>query len=189
MDLTSNDVKRECSDPGSGTEPEGEEASKDEPEESGTIQQPKYKHDAGEEVEPQQPAITTSRKEEEEVPLQQSPEEPHAGQSRPEKSKLRQMTDREAGEYWFDQSNMHRDEVEKLQKIIVNLRKNFSEERTQLESMREELLREKTQLKKRLDTLQTSHIQSVNSVGTGLEPISDQTFEDRFRALQDEVCC
>jgi hypothetical protein len=43
-------------------------------------------------------------------------------------------------------------------------------------------------LKDKLDELHASHIRSVNSVGTGLDPISDKTFEDRFRSIHDEVC-
>ena len=42
-------------------------------------------------------------------------------------------------------------------------------------------------LQAKLDELNALHIRSVNSVGTGLEPITGKTFEDKFRSLQDKV--
>jgi hypothetical protein len=42
-------------------------------------------------------------------------------------------------------------------------------------------------LQSKLDELEALHIRSVNSVGTGLEPITDKTFEGDFRNLQDKL--
>jgi hypothetical protein len=44
------------------------------------------------------------------------------------------------------------------------------------------------QLKEQLDDLYRSYIHSINNVNTGLEPISDQTFEGNFHSIHDEVC-
>lgn len=49
-------------------------------------------------------------------------------------------------------------------------------------------LKEIETLKDKLDELHASHIKSVNSVGTGLDWISDKTFEDRLRCIHDEAC-
>jgi hypothetical protein len=43
-------------------------------------------------------------------------------------------------------------------------------------------------LEHRHEELTALHIRSVTSIGTGLEPISDETFEREFRNLQDDVC-
>jgi len=47
---------------------------------------------------------------------------------------------------------------------------------------------ERDDLKRKLEELRVSHFRSVSSVGTGLEPISDQIIEEKFRALHDKVC-
>jgi Skp family chaperone for outer membrane proteins len=49
-------------------------------------------------------------------------------------------------------------------------------------------IQEIEELKGKLNELHASHIRAVNSVGTGLEPIADKTFEERFRSIHDEVC-
>jgi len=41
--------------------------------------------------------------------------------------------------------------------------------------------------KSKFDRLNAAHIKSVNSVGTGLEPITDLEFTSKFRDLQDQV--
>jgi len=46
---------------------------------------------------------------------------------------------------------------------------------------------ERQYLQAKLDDLKALHIRSINSVGTGLEPVTDKTFEDNFRNLQDKV--
>jgi hypothetical protein len=186
----SDDGERSCPEP--RAEPEGEVASNDEPSAPDSRRQlgePQHTSDAKGNNTPQQPGCTSASGNERVQP-QKPPGEPcGVPKAPPEKQKQKPKTDKEWARHWYEKSGSHEAEVKKLQNAISKLRKNFAEEREQLDSTREELFREKTRLKKRLDTLQTSHIHSVNSVGTGLEPISDQTFEDRFRALQDEVCC
>jgi predicted RNase H-like nuclease (RuvC/YqgF family) len=49
------------------------------------------------------------------------------------------------------------------------------------------LTQENARLKRNLQELQADHVRSVNSIGTGLESISDKTFEDKFRGLQKQV--
>ncbi|KAF8541132.1 hypothetical protein BDD12DRAFT_830360 [Trichophaea hybrida] len=39
----------------------------------------------------------------------------------------------------------------------------------------------------KFDRLNAAHIRNINSVGTGLEPITDQEFTSKFRDLQDQV--
>ncbi|KAF8243916.1 hypothetical protein K440DRAFT_32096 [Wilcoxina mikolae CBS 423.85] len=39
----------------------------------------------------------------------------------------------------------------------------------------------------KFDRLNAAHIKNVNSVGTGLEPITDQEFTSKFRDLQDQI--
>ena len=78
-------------------------------------------------------------------------------------------------------------EIEKLKDIVASLRRSGADERMRFDQAREEFLQEKAHLRERLETLQASHIQSVNSVATGLDPISDQSFQDSFRELHDKV--
>jgi predicted nucleic acid-binding Zn-ribbon protein len=177
----------EYSDLGSATETEKEDASNAEPRTSdcrGQSAAPGHKTDAQEENGPRKSELTrASGKERAQSP--QPLEEPRTTGTRLEKQN--RPAPREDADFWRDKATAHRDEIERLQNTITNLQRTIGEERVRFVSTREELFQEKTKLKKRLDTLQTSHIQSINSVGTGLESISDKTFETKFRALQDEV--
>jgi hypothetical protein len=74
------------------------------------------------------------------------------------------------------------------QKLVIHLQRVVNDQRVKSDMMQSEYLKERQQLKAKLDGLTNAHVQSVSSVGTGLEPISDQTFDDRFRALRDSVC-
>jgi regulator of replication initiation timing len=78
-------------------------------------------------------------------------------------------------------------ENEALHGQNTQLRRMVHELRAKLDMAQSEYLKERQQLKGKLDGLTNAHVQSVSSVGTGLEPISDQTFDDRFRALRDNV--
>ena len=78
-------------------------------------------------------------------------------------------------------------EIQRLNNTVASLRRSICDERIRFDQAKEEFLQEKTHLKERLETLQASHIQSVNSVSTGLDPISDQSFQDSFRKLHDKV--
>ncbi|KAF8544622.1 hypothetical protein BDD12DRAFT_481317 [Trichophaea hybrida] len=82
----------------------------------------------------------------------------------------------------------------KLQEIEIHyssenekLRRKLQEMEIHYSSENEKRWSEIDRQKSKFEALQASHIRSVNSVGTGLEPISDQEFESRFQALHDEV--
>ena len=59
---------------------------------------------------------------------------------------------------------------------------------TGMQSDHEKLLVESETLRNRLKELEALHIKSINNVGTGLEPITDEILTARFRELRDEVC-
>ncbi|KAF8253387.1 hypothetical protein K440DRAFT_249782 [Wilcoxina mikolae CBS 423.85] len=79
--------------------------------------------------------------------------------------------------------------------------KQFWQENTQLHAENQQLQRalkeernrssaatkKGDQLKEQLDDLYRSHIHSINSVNTGLDPISDRTFEEKFGSIHDEI--
>jgi small-conductance mechanosensitive channel len=67
------------------------------------------------------------------------------------------------------------------------IKRTLEEEKIQYSSASEKYRSEIDRQKSKCDALQASHIRSVNNIGTGLEPISDQEFESRFQALHDEV--
>ncbi|KAF8247381.1 hypothetical protein K440DRAFT_661488 [Wilcoxina mikolae CBS 423.85] len=74
----------------------------------------------------------------------------------------------------------YKSENEKLRRKLQEMKIHYSSENEKCWS---EIDRQKS----KFEALQASHIRSVNNVGTGLEPISDQEFETRFQALHDEV--
>jgi chromosome segregation ATPase len=67
------------------------------------------------------------------------------------------------------------------------LRRTLEEEKIQYSTAAEKYWNEIDRQKSKFDALQASHIRSVNNIGTGLDPISDQEFESRFQVLHDEV--
>jgi hypothetical protein len=175
----------EC--PKSETEPKEGATTKNDPNVPGSRQQsdePKHKSDAKEENTPQK-YRSARLTEKARVRTQKLPEESRTIVPKASIEKQKKKTERETVSVEYYYAYIDKDtEVKRLQKVISDLQHNFA----QLESSNQELFREKTQLKQRLETLQTSHIQSINSVNTGLEPISDETFEKGFRALHDDVC-
>jgi len=74
-----------------------------------------------------------------------------------------------------------------LESICRGLRKTQEEENAKAILAVEERTSERDHLKSKLLELQAQHVRSVNSVGTGLEHISDQTFKDNFRTQHDKV--
>jgi len=74
-----------------------------------------------------------------------------------------------------------------LESICLRLRKTQEEENAKAILAVEERTSERDHLKSKLLELQAQHVRSVNSVGTGLEHISDQTFKDKFRTQHDKV--
>ncbi|KAA8907974.1 hypothetical protein FN846DRAFT_686322 [Sphaerosporella brunnea] len=77
--------------------------------------------------------------------------------------------------------------INRLNNENVMLKRALDDKDQQHALQIEQLLSEKARLKEKIDELHNSHVLSLNSVGTGLEPISDQTFEERFRVLHDDV--
>ncbi|KAA8895127.1 hypothetical protein FN846DRAFT_894443 [Sphaerosporella brunnea] len=76
------------------------------------------------------------------------------------------------------------EEANFLRSMLKNERIQHDHEKQQL---RETAAGEIQKMQSKLDELEIKHIQTVNSMGTGIEPIATQTFVDRFRALHDEV--
>jgi hypothetical protein len=88
----------------------------------------------------------------------------------------------------LDHSN---DRVEEQRRGFLDQKESFqaalNESRNQATREREQHNRELKKMQSKLNELEAEHIQSINRIGTGLEPIATHTFEDRFRALHDEV--
>ncbi|KAF8541134.1 hypothetical protein BDD12DRAFT_830363 [Trichophaea hybrida] len=82
------------------------------------------------------------------------------------------------------QKNQFSEEMQKLQDQHAEFHRQVWEDKAL--SDREKYQQEIDGLKDKLDELHASHIKSVNSVGTGLEPIADKTFEDKFRSIHDD---
>jgi DNA repair exonuclease SbcCD ATPase subunit len=80
-----------------------------------------------------------------------------------------------------DSKSQYREKVKRLEHAIEEER---SASANRLQSYQDALEAEKAKSSK----LTTEHIKSVNSVGTGLEPITDEEFIKSFRTLQDQVC-
>ncbi|KAI5812786.1 hypothetical protein BZA77DRAFT_323317 [Pyronema omphalodes] len=76
--------------------------------------------------------------------------------------------------------NKHKEKAERLERALEE-EKSTSAER--LQTYQNALEAEKARFSK----LTTEHIKSINSVGTGLEPITDEYFIKAFRTLQDQV--
>jgi len=92
----------------------------------------------------------------------------------------------------YENSQIELDELlrskEKYKEAYRNVRKDLDDEK-QLAFNTTQRMQDKLQhYKNELEELHTSHMRSVNDVGTGLQPISDQEFEKRIRSLHDEVC-
>jgi len=66
-------------------------------------------------------------------------------------------------------------------------RKDLEDEKQLSYNTVQRLQSELQHYKNELEELHTSHIRSVNNVGTGLSPISDQEFQKRIRSLHAEV--
>jgi predicted nuclease with TOPRIM domain len=76
------------------------------------------------------------------------------------------------------QRNECEEEYNRLHKIYGNeLRKVVSKHEIQMRD-----------LQRLHEELRASDIRSISSIGTGLEAISDETFERKFRRLHDDVC-
>jgi len=119
------------------------------------------------------------------LPLQPSPgfrEQPGVLVSEAD-GRARWMTDGEAAQYWYEQYQLQKTESKNLNGMVKRLEEDVSEQSRKAEdgAMRYILENEK------LERLRASHVRAVNDAGSGLEPIADQSFAQRFRTLHQEV--
>lgn len=82
---------------------------------------------------------------------------------------------------------LHRQQDD-FEKGYNELNRKYENELRKAASERFEHQEQIAYLEQRHEELTASHIRSVSSIGTGLEPISDETFEREFRKLHDDVC-
>ncbi|KAF8542741.1 hypothetical protein BDD12DRAFT_823791 [Trichophaea hybrida] len=113
--------------------------------------------------------------------------EPHSG-----KSSVSDETAKWKGKYYaLKEENqtkyekLHRSN-EKLKEAYEKARKDLDDEKQLAYNTTQRLQGELQHHKSELEELHTSHIRSVNDVGTGLQHISDQEFQKRIRSLHDE---
>jgi len=78
--------------------------------------------------------------------------------------------------------------LEEFDNAHKELHKRYNTEMRRAAAERVEYQQQIGFLEHRHEELTASHIRSVTSVGTGLEPISDETFDREFRKLHDDVC-
>lgn len=76
---------------------------------------------------------------------------------------------------------------EQYKDSINHLRVQLEDEKTLAAAQRDSYELALEQQKAKFDKLHSQHIRSVNLVGTGLEPITDQEFKGTIRELQDQV--
>jgi hypothetical protein len=72
--------------------------------------------------------------------------------------------------------------------MYKELKRKYENELQRATSERVEYQKHIASLEHRHEELIASHIRSVSSIGTGLDPISDETFQREFRKLHDDVC-
>jgi len=106
--------------------------------------------------------------------------------------------DAPAVRYWREKYKTLRDESEadyrklhtakdKWKEGYRKAKKDLADEKQLSHNTTQRLQSELQHYKNELEELHTSHIRSVNNVGTGLSPISDQEFQKRIRSLYAEV--
>lgn len=89
-------------------------------------------------------------------------------------------TAQEMAQYWYQKSETQNDEIEKLKAEVTKWQLAHDELKDRAED-------EYNRGKEKLEGLLESHIKAVNSVGSGLEPVTDQTFTETFKRLRCEV--
>lgn len=95
----------------------------------------------------------------------------------------RRMTEREMAQFYYEKSEKQRREIKRLNAEIAK-----SEAACRLQSARAEAEAAKyAQEKGKLQELMVSHVRAVNSVSSGLEPVTNQSFAERFETLHHEV--
>jgi len=96
-------------------------------------------------------------------------------------------SERKEKEALMSHKSEHEGEYSKLKVELHTLRGVLEEEKEIAASERAEHVKEKDDLLSKYEELRVLNIRSISSVGTGLEPISDQTFQDKFRTLHRKV--
>lgn len=95
----------------------------------------------------------------------------------------RRMTEHEMAQFYYEKSESRRREIKRLNAEIAK-----SEAACRLQSARAEAEAAKyAQEKGKLQELMASHVRAVNSVSSGLEPVTNQSFAERFETLHHEV--
>jgi regulator of replication initiation timing len=93
----------------------------------------------------------------------------------------------------YDENGKHWDANKQLRQLGHDNKQLHAENQQLKQALKEEknsssaATKKADQLKEQLDDLYRSHIHSINSVNTGLDPISDRTFEEKFGSIHDEV--
>jgi hypothetical protein len=77
--------------------------------------------------------------------------------------------------------------LKELKAEYDKLSRNREREKKKAASESAEHAKEKDELHIKIEELHVTHIKSVNNIGTGLEPITDQTFRERFVTLHANV--
>jgi len=78
-------------------------------------------------------------------------------------------------------------QLDEFDHAYKELKRKYEHELRRAASERVEHQKQTAYHERRHEALMTSHIRSVSSIGTGLEPITDETFEREFRKLHDDV--
>ena len=93
------------------------------------------------------------------------------------------MTDSESAQFWYEKYRREQGQTNQLTVLLRECKQTADAhlERAKMEAKR--FAREQ----ERLEKLRASHVRAVNSVGAGLEPVSDQSFMERLRELHHEV--
>jgi hypothetical protein len=95
----------------------------------------------------------------------------------------RRMTEHEMAQFYYEKSARQRQEIKRLNAEIAE-----REAACRLQSARAETEAAKyAQEKEKLQELMASHVRAVNSVSSGLEPVTNQSFTERFGTLHHEV--
>jgi len=109
----------------------------------------------------------------------------------------RWMNGAEMAQYWYEKFEKEKErvkrrdtEIEEMDTEIEQLNAEITEwehaHRAQFDRAEEEAAKYKRE-KEKLEKLLASHVRAVNSVSSGLEPVTDQTFAEKFEKLHHEV--
>jgi len=95
----------------------------------------------------------------------------------------RKMTDREMAQYWYEKFEKKKLRINQLNAKISGLEDGYQEQHDRAEEEAAKYDHEKD----KLERLLASHVRAINTVASGLEPVADQTFVEKFEKLHSEV--